>query len=182
MRRSSAHRRFSHYRCITYAARGWPPSDIPNSTESYSQERAATMLPRSYIDDPLGASVAADAVDSLRPLNELLRIVEADCGATMLSEEEECPVEETLLGELYHASPLGLHALVDTVPAKTRALLAHYCYRRSHLFELGLAIASTCDRRDLIAAARAKRQADLFGCCLVEVEKNSESQAKSDQA
>lgn len=71
----------------------------------------------------------------------------------MLSLEEECPVEESLLGELYRASPLGLHALVDTVPAKTRAMLAHYCYRRSHLFDLGLAIASTCDRRDLMAAA-----------------------------
>lgn len=29
------------YRCITYAARGWPPSDVPSSASSYSQERAA---------------------------------------------------------------------------------------------------------------------------------------------
>jgi pimeloyl-ACP methyl ester carboxylesterase len=29
------------YCCITYAARGWPPSDIPESADSYSQERAA---------------------------------------------------------------------------------------------------------------------------------------------
>jgi pimeloyl-ACP methyl ester carboxylesterase len=29
------------YRCITYAARGWPPSDIPDSVDAYSQERAA---------------------------------------------------------------------------------------------------------------------------------------------
>ncbi len=29
------------YRCITYAARGWPPSDIPESVDAYSQERAA---------------------------------------------------------------------------------------------------------------------------------------------
>ena len=29
------------YRCITYAARGWPPSDVPSSANSYSQERAA---------------------------------------------------------------------------------------------------------------------------------------------
>lgn len=71
----------------------------------------------------------------------------------MLPQEEECPVEESLLGELYRASPLGLHALVDSIPATTRAVLAHYCYRRSHLFDLGLAIASTCDRRDLLVAA-----------------------------
>lgn len=35
-------RHFSRrYRCITYAARGWPPSDIPESADAYSQARAA---------------------------------------------------------------------------------------------------------------------------------------------
>ncbi|MGE0311838.1 MAG: alpha/beta fold hydrolase [Lautropia sp.] len=29
------------YRCITYAARGWPPSDVPDHVSSYSQARAA---------------------------------------------------------------------------------------------------------------------------------------------
>lgn len=29
------------YRCITYAARGWPPSDVPDDAASYSQARAA---------------------------------------------------------------------------------------------------------------------------------------------
>jgi pimeloyl-ACP methyl ester carboxylesterase len=29
------------YRCISYSARGWPPSDVPTSSESYSQARAA---------------------------------------------------------------------------------------------------------------------------------------------
>ena len=29
------------YRCITYAARGWPPSDVPDAVSSYSQARAA---------------------------------------------------------------------------------------------------------------------------------------------
>ena len=29
------------YRCITYAARGWPPSDDPDDVASYSQARAA---------------------------------------------------------------------------------------------------------------------------------------------
>ena len=29
------------YRAITYQARGWPPSDVPASMESYSQARAA---------------------------------------------------------------------------------------------------------------------------------------------
>jgi hypothetical protein len=69
----------------------------------------------------------------------------------MLPQEEQCPVEESLLGELYRASPQGLHTLVETIPATVRAMLAVYCYRRSHLSDLGLAIASTCDRRDLRA-------------------------------
>lgn len=29
------------YRCLTYAARGWPPSDIPEPVSAYSQARAA---------------------------------------------------------------------------------------------------------------------------------------------
>lgn len=29
------------YRCITYAARGWPPSDVPTAVSAYSQARAA---------------------------------------------------------------------------------------------------------------------------------------------
>ena len=29
------------YRCVTYAARGWPPSDVPDNVGSYSQARAA---------------------------------------------------------------------------------------------------------------------------------------------
>lgn len=29
------------YRCITYAARGWPPSDVPDTVAAYSQARAA---------------------------------------------------------------------------------------------------------------------------------------------
>src|SRR3954447_24586522 len=29
------------YRCITYAARGWPPSDVPGDVSMYSQARAA---------------------------------------------------------------------------------------------------------------------------------------------
>jgi pimeloyl-ACP methyl ester carboxylesterase len=32
------------HRCITYAARGYPPSDVPESVESYSQERAAVDI------------------------------------------------------------------------------------------------------------------------------------------
>src|SRR5437764_898383 len=66
-----------------------------------------------------------------------------------IPQEESCPVPEALLGDLYRASPAGLHALVETVPAEARAMLAIFCSRRAHLAPLGLAIASTCERDQL---------------------------------
>ncbi len=66
--------------------------------------------------------------------------------------EEACPVPESLLGQLYRARPEGLTALIETVPPYARAVLAVYCRRRGHLAPLGLTIASTCEREDLIDA------------------------------
>ena len=63
--------------------------------------------------------------------------------------EEFCPVAETLFGRLYRTSPEGLAALIKTIPAETRAMLAVYCYRRAHLRALGLAVAETCSEYDL---------------------------------
>src|ERR1700744_3566585 len=60
-----------------------------------------------------------------------------------------CPVKEELLGELYRSHEHGLSALVDSVPSETRAMLALFCYKRSHLQSIGLAIAATCDDGDL---------------------------------
>src|SRR5687768_11106464 len=64
--------------------------------------------------------------------------------------KDACPVEDELLGSLYRANPQGLPELVLSVPAETRAMLALFCYRRSHMQELALAIASTCELRDLV--------------------------------
>jgi hypothetical protein len=64
--------------------------------------------------------------------------------------KDACPVEDELLGSLYRSSPQGLPELVLSVPAATRAMLALFCYRRSHMQELALAIASTCELRDLV--------------------------------
>jgi pimeloyl-ACP methyl ester carboxylesterase len=55
------------YRTITYQARGWPPSDVPQNVESYSQARAADdiadvmaglSLPKAHI---VGLSMGATA-------------------------------------------------------------------------------------------------------------------------
>jgi hypothetical protein len=63
--------------------------------------------------------------------------------------EEVCPVPESVLGQLYRASPQGLSELIATVSPDVRAMLAVYCYRRSHLASIGLAIATSCDEEDL---------------------------------
>jgi hypothetical protein len=62
---------------------------------------------------------------------------------------EACPVGDDLLGELYRANENGLPALVESVSSDVRAMLALFCYRRSHLHSLALSIASTCSEREL---------------------------------
>ena len=65
-------------------------------------------------------------------------------------DSERCPVRDELLGEMYRANEHGLARLVDSVSSDVRAQLALFCYRRSHLHSLALAIASSCSERDLI--------------------------------
>ena len=67
-----------------------------------------------------------------------------------MPDDDICPVGDELLGELYSASKLGLPVLVATVPPTVRATLALFCYHRSHLHSLGLAIAASCDEEDLV--------------------------------
>jgi hypothetical protein len=65
-------------------------------------------------------------------------------------EGELCPVRDELLGEMYRASESGLPMLVESVADDVRARLALFCYRRSHLHTLALAIAASCTERNLI--------------------------------
>ena len=65
-------------------------------------------------------------------------------------ESDFCPVRDELLGEMYRASASGLPRLVESVSPDARAKLALFCYRRSHLHSLAVAIASSCNERDLI--------------------------------
>jgi len=87
------------------------------------------------------------------------------------STDDLCPIPESLFGQLYRSHPNGLPELVATIPARTRAMLAMFCYRRAHLHALSLAIASTCEESDLIdAGGRA-------GAALYELARQSGSQA-----
>ncbi|SDT39212.1 hypothetical protein [Bradyrhizobium canariense] len=65
-------------------------------------------------------------------------------------ENDFCPVREELLGEMYRANEHGLARLVESVSSDVRAMLALFCYRRSHLYSLALSIAASCSERELI--------------------------------
>src|SRR5687767_1926303 len=65
-------------------------------------------------------------------------------------ENDFCPVRDELLGEMYRANANGLPLLVESVSSEVRAMLALFCYRRSHLHALALAIATSCNERELI--------------------------------
>ena len=64
-------------------------------------------------------------------------------------ENDFCPVREELLGDMYRANSNGLPLLVESVSSETRAMLALFCYRRSHLHSLSVAIAASCTEREL---------------------------------
>ena len=51
---------------------------------------------------------------------------------------------------MYRANANGLPLLVDSVSSEVRAMLALFCYRRSHLHALAVAIAASCTERELI--------------------------------
>ena len=65
-------------------------------------------------------------------------------------ENDFCPVRDELLGEMYRANENGLPRLVESVSSEVRAMLALFCYRRSHLHGLALSIATSCSERELI--------------------------------
>jgi hypothetical protein len=65
-------------------------------------------------------------------------------------DSDTCPVRDELLGEMYRASEHGLPMLVESVSPQVRAMLALFCYRRSHLHSLALSIAASCTDRDLV--------------------------------
>jgi hypothetical protein len=65
-------------------------------------------------------------------------------------ENDFCPVRDELLGQMYRANENGLAQLVESVSSDVRAMLALFCYRRSHLHSLALSIAASCSERELV--------------------------------
>jgi hypothetical protein len=66
--------------------------------------------------------------------------------------DDVCPVSDHLLGELYRANGLFVPGFVSTLAPDIRASLALFCYRRSHLHSMGLGIAASCDKDNLVRA------------------------------
>jgi hypothetical protein len=64
-------------------------------------------------------------------------------------DNDVCPIRDELLGQMYRANENGLPQLVASVSPDVRAMLALFCYRRSHLHSLALAIASSCSEQEL---------------------------------
>src|SRR5437868_1521090 len=52
---------------------------------------------------------------------------------------------ETLIKRFYGLGSIGVAELADEYTESQRADLAAYCYSRSHLYDLALAIAATCE-------------------------------------
>lgn len=65
-------------------------------------------------------------------------------------ENDFCPVRDELLGQMYRANEHGLTQLVESISSDVRAMLALFCYRRSHLHSLALSIATSCSERELV--------------------------------
>jgi pimeloyl-ACP methyl ester carboxylesterase len=91
-------RHFSRrYRCITYAARGWPPSDIPDAVAAYSQARAAddaaAMLRELQIEKAhfVGLSMGATAAIEfgIRHPVMALSLTAAACGSGASTDPEQ---------------------------------------------------------------------------------------------
>jgi hypothetical protein len=64
--------------------------------------------------------------------------------------DDDQVVPEELVGRLYHLGECAVLDLLGGLSPTERANLAMFCYRKSHLHRIGLAIAATCDLDTLI--------------------------------
>ena len=66
--------------------------------------------------------------------------------------DDDRDIPEELVGRLYRASENAVLDLISRFSQAERANLAVYCYRKTHLYRIGLSIAATCDREALVQA------------------------------
>jgi hypothetical protein len=68
--------------------------------------------------------------------------------APQINNDQEVP--EELIGRLYRATESSVFDMLPELSIQDRAYLAMFCYRKSHLHRIGLAIAATCDESVLV--------------------------------
>jgi hypothetical protein len=68
--------------------------------------------------------------------------------ATRINDDQSVP--DDLIGRLYRATESTVFDLLPSLSLQERAYLAMFCYRKSHLHRIGLAIAATCDENVLV--------------------------------
>src|SRR5215471_5642722 len=68
--------------------------------------------------------------------------------APQIDDDQEVPAE--LIGRLYRATESSVFEMLPELSVQDRAYLAMFCYRKSHLHRIGLAIAATCDENVLV--------------------------------
>jgi hypothetical protein len=76
--------------------------------------------------------------------------------------DDEDVVPEKLITSLYSAGEDNALRLSANLTPNQRALIAAYCYRRSHLHRLGLVIAGTCDQATLTRVMGASLGSMVF--------------------
>ncbi len=67
--------------------------------------------------------------------------------------EVDCPVSLEVLGSVYRADEFDLPLILEEIPPLQRAQLATYLYGKSHMHKLGLKVARSCERDDLVRVA-----------------------------
>ncbi|MCF6302405.1 MAG: hypothetical protein L3J13_04285 [Devosiaceae bacterium] len=69
---------------------------------------------------------------------------------SIVPNEGSCPIDESELIHLSAEAPTDAVAVVAGLPAMQKAKICQFCYGKTHLHELALHIASTCDQQTLV--------------------------------
>jgi hypothetical protein len=83
-------------------------------------------------------------------------------GFEQVLEDDDIYISDELIGRLYGATENTVLELVAAFQADRRASLAVHCYRKSHLRQTGLTIASTCDLSALVHVCGPLRGQAIF--------------------
>jgi hypothetical protein len=83
-------------------------------------------------------------------------------GFEQVLEDDDIFISDELIGRLYGATENTVLELVAAFQADRRASLAVHCYRKSHLRQTGLTIASTCDLSALVHVCGPLRGQAIF--------------------